>query len=358
MILFLDTIKTALFFFLVPDASHRVKTGFMNHSKEIIVPAVYDYIYSSHNFLLVERNKKSGLLRMNGSIQLEEKYDGLFFLNKNDPYLFALIGDYYGIIDTSGRVIIDFLYGYLQAIPGGRFLATQKEKWGVVDSTGRTLIDLRYDAMTYHPQTGLFFVKEKKRSGLIDINGQLVSEWYEDAGTYFYCGYCPVKKNGKWGYIDLNGKPICDFIYDEVFNFTYEKRARVKVGDNYGFIDTTGRHAVPVHYEDALDFSSGLCAVKKDGKWGYINSNDSTVIPFRYNEAGSFQYSYTITSPVVVSHSYALVKYGRKYGYIIENGNSLTPFKFAKVNHQPGSVHVKMHRFGRWRYYNIFKDAR
>jgi hypothetical protein len=347
-------------FFEVISNSHHSKMGFMNRAGKVIVPAVYDYIYTSHDFLVVERNKKYGLLRMNGAIQLEEKYDGLYFLFEKDHRLYACFDEKAGVIDTSGRVIIDFLYDDLHRVDyhahDGKFMVWLKGKYGIIDSTGHTIIGCRYNAMTYYPQAGLLFVQWQNKFGLIDFNDRPVSDWYEDAGPYFFNhGYCSVKKNGKWGYIDPYGKPICDFIYDKAFDFTPEKRARVKLNDKYGFIDTTGALAVAIHYDDALDFATGLSAVKKDGKWGYINSNDSIVFHFIYDKAGSFDRSYTITTPPATSYSLALVKYRRTYGYITEKGKWITGSRFVKVKSKPFSseIYVKKHRFGRWRYFDL-----
>ena len=41
-------------------------------------------------------------------------------------------------------------------------------------------------------------------------------------------------------------------------------------------------------FQDALPFSSGLAAVKQNGKWGYINKEFKTVIPYQYDIADSF----------------------------------------------------------------------
>lgn len=41
-------------------------------------------------------------------------------------------------------------------------------------------------------------------------------------------------------------------------------------------------------YEDADSFSQDLAAVKKDGKWGYIDMEGNTVIPFQFDYAFSF----------------------------------------------------------------------
>ena len=41
-------------------------------------------------------------------------------------------------------------------------------------------------------------------------------------------------------------------------------------------------------YEDADSFSQDLAAVKKNGKWGYIDTEGNTVIPFQFDYAFPF----------------------------------------------------------------------
>lgn len=45
---------------------------------------------------------------------------------------------------------------------------------------------------------------------------------------------------------------------------------------------------VAPQYEDAQLFCEGLAAVKKDGKWGYIDTDGKVVIPFQYDQAYHF----------------------------------------------------------------------
>ena len=47
-------------------------------------------------------------------------------------------------------------------------------------------------------------------------------------------------------------------------------------------------------YEDAKLFSESLAAVKQDGKWGYIDTNNNVVISFEYDTANSFSEGYAI----------------------------------------------------------------
>lgn len=57
-------------------------------------------------------------------------------------------------------------------------------------------------------------------------------------------------------------------------------------------------------YQDARQFSEGLAAVKKDGKWGYIDTEGNTVIPFRFDDAGSFNDGYAVVCTQVEENSY------------------------------------------------------
>lgn len=45
---------------------------------------------------------------------------------------------------------------------------------------------------------------------------------------------------------------------------------------------------VKAQYEDAMSFSGGYAAVKKDGKWGYIDETGKVVVDFQYFWAGNF----------------------------------------------------------------------
>ena len=53
-------------------------------------------------------------------------------------------------------------------------------------------------------------------------------------------------------------------------------------------IDRKGE-IVPAVYECALSFSEGLAMVCKNGKCGFIDKNNQTVIDFKYDAATSFE---------------------------------------------------------------------
>ncbi|MDR2665407.1 MAG: WG repeat-containing protein [Oscillospiraceae bacterium] len=156
---------------------------------------------------------------------------------------------------------------------------------------------------------------------------------YESAAS-FSGGFCAVMSGGKWGYIDETGTLRLRFAYARAGPFGPDGRAEVTDGNgDVYFIDTKGnKRAAPPErqasgapepvgapdgpFEDARNYSNGLAAVKKDGKWGYVDASGDMVIGNAFSEAGDF--SGGGSAPVKTDGEWTLLrlyKYaGRKAG--------------------------------------------
>ncbi len=79
--------------------------------------------------------------------------------------------------------------------------------------------------------------------------------------------------------------------------------------EEYGVIRYT--ELIAPTYEDGLWFTEGLAAVKKDGKWGYIDMDGEVVIDFIYDDAGVFSEGYAVVGTRSVSeYDYDISTYG------------------------------------------------
>lgn len=84
---------------------------------------------------------------------------------------------------------------------------------------------------------------------------------------------------------------------------------------------TYTEHIKP-QYEAARQFGEDLAAVKKNGKWGYIDTDNKIVIPFQYELAYDFSEGYAIVSP-----SSRQAEYGKVYELgFIDKAGKYTPF--------------------------------
>lgn len=67
-----------------------------------------------------------------------------------------------------------------------------------------------------------------------------------------------------------------------------EGRAAVKRGGRWGYVDAQGQVVMPPRYEGAFAFSQGRAAVNRGGRWGYVDLTGREVIPLRYSDARVF----------------------------------------------------------------------
>ena len=58
----------------------------------------------------------------------------------------------------------------------------------------------------------------------------------------------------------------------------------VREGLLYGFINSRNEYVIKAQYEEVYEFGRGFAQVKKNGKWGLIDTTGKTIIPCSYDE--------------------------------------------------------------------------
>lgn len=84
----------------------------------------------------------------------------------------------------------------------------------------------------------------------------------------------------------------------------------INEGSYYGFVDMIENLVIEAKYPEARLFREGYNAVKgENGKWGFIDTEGSSITEFKYDYAGSF------------NEEYAVVCENDKWGYIDTTGS-------------------------------------
>jgi len=142
-----------------------------------------------------------------------------------------------------------------------------------------------------------------------------------------------------FGYIDVTGKLAIPYQFGSVGNFDsgtaivskyyddngkevlpYEDQYHNRSKQRWGVIDKTGKQIIPCQYESIYLFRCGLAPVKKDGKYGYLNRSGEVVVPFIYDRADLFY------------GGYAQVHINHKFGLIDTAGNVIVPLVYDGVS--------------------------
>ena len=218
----------------------------------------------------------------------------------------------WGLAQSDGTLIISCEYEKISTYNIGRAIVKKGSEIYAVDSSGNRLALLKENAADFgnyaNDRVPLLIDGEWKRA-----TGEFVvgSASFEQMGTYSD-GYIAAKMNGKWGVIDINSNWLLPAEYDEII---MDELSRVyaqgavfarKGGAVYLFVDGV---QLGDSYEDAHPFGNeGYAAVKKDGKWGYIDTSGSVQIPYQFEDALSF------------GQHLAAIKIGDFWGYISLSG--------------------------------------
>lgn len=164
--------------------------------------------------------------------------------------------------------------------------------------------------------------------GFIDTTGKLIIPIQFSNATNFEQGRSLVKQNDKQFFIDKSGKKILSLDdYLLTFPFSENLAMVIKSIDNqqkFGFINSTGKVAIPPKFDVAHEFSDGLALVKQDKQQFFIDKTGKKVIDLS-------------PYPQVQSFSNGLAKVGtswdcdNKYGFIDTTGKLVIPTQFTSA---------------------------
>lgn len=247
----------------------------------------------------------------------------------------------WGFVDGAGREVVSPKYDEVRPFSEGFAAVALNEKWGYIDKTGRVVIQLRYDEARQSSE-GLFGVKLNEKFGFIDKTGKVVIPIkYKDAGN-FSEGLAAVALDDNditYKFIDKSGNFAMPGEYSSAGAFSeglalvgLEDDERAKgtdegfyIPNKFGFINRSGKVVVEIKYHDADDYSEGLAVVVKDDKQGFVDVSGREAVPLKYDvdECGCGRSSF--------AGGIAQVTLRGKFGFVDKRGREVVPVKYDDV---------------------------
>lgn len=173
------------------------------------------------------------------------------------------------------------------------------------------IILVLFSCSTYDQQqpfyNGMAIVQKGDFYGAINEDKKLVADLvYDSLIPYEYIAFgkgytwANALKNNKWGYIDNAGKEVIPFIYDNSFDFSYNipvtlyfNLAFVQRNNLVGIVDLNGTEIIPCEYDSILRPNifqiSPPIPAKKGDYWGYLDTTNQVLLPFKYQAANHFK---------------------------------------------------------------------
>ena len=184
-------------------------------------------------------------------------------------------------------------HDYVDGFRNGLSWVLDQEKFGVIDTSGQVVIKAIYDWHGYFHE-GIAAVKRNGKYGFINNQGKEITSIKYDIVENFAEGRAFVMKNHQYSLINQRGKEVIKLKYDYVDAFK-NGLAKCFLGGKWGFIDIHGNEVIKIIYHDVYLFNAGLAAIQWHNgytyKWGFINKKGKVVIPCIYDDVKSFDQS-------------------------------------------------------------------
>ncbi|HNY05904.1 MAG TPA: WG repeat-containing protein [Candidatus Egerieousia sp.] len=132
------------------------KWGFIDKTGRAIVAPLYDYVGDYYGgYACVKRGEKYGAINKNGKIVIPVRYENMDHSCRNRFYADALevkaskfnekcfsveINGKWGVVDTSGNIIVQFVYDGSVDFSNGYAIVGKNKKYGIIDSTGKIVV--------------------------------------------------------------------------------------------------------------------------------------------------------------------------------------------------------------------------
>ena len=260
----------------------------------------YGYTLSSHAYTnvrgltnklyAVEKGGKWGFLQSNGDVYADCRYENTYSCGEK-MFRLQYDGKKTRILDDDDVVqgIFDFVPEKAGVYSEGLIPICVDGKYGFYNSLG----DYQFGEFDYAGafQEGIAAVKEGDIWFLIDINGNPISEQtYTDIklnqeGKCFVDNLFLADRGEGYNLYDEEENLSCQMNLEETDILTKDKMIAFKKDGKWGYINTEGEILLEPKYAMAKSYSQGVAAICMDGKWGYINKNGEMVIDAQFNAA-------------------------------------------------------------------------
>lgn len=291
---------------------------------------------------------KSGLARINSGGELELSLTKTYNLRTplyqsegmkifdGTNYALECKGGRWGVMDSTGQVIIEPHYHFLQKHYRNEFIAKKGSKWGVIYPNDTVKIPFKFDEIRYFYDESkefawsarpIYKIKIGKLWGVADEQGNLILDAvYHDIklldnpdGLFF-----AVKQNNLWGVRSENGSEIVPTDFNRIEYLSPQHKMYFKAtntGQFAGFVDKAGKIQNNGMYYTARSFKNNYAAVAiAKNKWNFVNRNFELTAKRNFKEVRN------------VSENKAAVKTQSGWGFISTSGKELTPFYYEAAS--------------------------
>lgn len=264
--------------------------GYINTNGVVMIEPQYDLAVADTNcgYLLVSKTENDKKIEKSVLESIDRR--DIFKVPAESKEIFGTYFiDYYGtkkIVDTQKR---NFIFEDIQAYGSDMMAVCENGAYRYIDYEFNTVEDGKtyYYAGVYNQgvapvmtSSGWMIIDEKQN--------QIGNEFFEDikldeAKIAVYNGLFWGRKSDGWYLYNLDGTRITQTAFEDCScSFVASEPIAAKKNGKWGFIDSDGQTVIDFKYDEARSFAHGMAAVAVDGLWGMINSEETMIVEPQY----------------------------------------------------------------------------
>ena len=323
-------------------------------------------IWYEKNLLRVVKNGKYGLIDYTGNTVLECEYDSITSLKSVDENLVVKKDNKVGAVNSVGQIIVPIEYKDIKILKEGYkneyIIVDENGNSGIISTSGTVIVTPSYKEIKYINSAEIYAVKIEEKWNLINKKGEILNNNYDDY-TYSKGDYVIVKKDNKYGIITISGEVKIEPIYEEL-RYAFSVYYIAKLNGKYGIINTDNTSIIPLEYSsmtywedkdiliaDATATETVLFDSNLTEKLRGIFVFEQDYIKARVNGIDKY-YTYKFeekeSKDILTKNTLFVSKKDGKYGFVDSQGNVVVDYIYdeAKEQNTYGFAAVKLN--GLW----------
>lgn len=272
-------------FFIVKKDKYTI----LNSHGKAIFPTQYDEIRQHNDYYILENSSGTDCLFNSGELVKGitiNYYDTPFFHQENGQtkkYYNFKKGDLWGIIDKDGRIRISAQYQkYLQLVnhldenSPIRLIAYNKGKCGIINFENQIVLPFEYHRIMKTALGYIIEVETTEGRQLFNLqSNRIITPFYYEESTsnanYIYL----LKAHFKTPFDPQKEQIILPWEYSTVYNIPGSYNFAVKKDGLFGVVNSENKVLVPFIYEDMISTNRpNMLVITKNNQYGIININN------------------------------------------------------------------------------------
>lgn len=258
------------------------------------------------------------------------------------------------LLDHVGNTLTEKAYEHIAPFNGKFYPAKRRGYWGALNAEGCEIVTCVHDSIVQELDNNIV-VKFKGAYGVMNLHERWLVSPQENrlqllndstylefgdkitfvksvSGELIYFSEYPLKLEGRYvreelpsgGHwlVNMNGividrsnqPPDADIIFSES-----EGLRAIRKDGKFGFVDNEGQLRIANRYEAVQPFSEGLAAIRILGRWGFIDHQERLVIQPVYERVEDFD------------HGTAIVMQDGRWGLIDGDGKVILPLRYDEI---------------------------